>query len=108
MTSTPVLAAPDFTKTFILECDASGSLGVVLMQDKHPIAFKIQKLKPSEQTKSTYDKEILAVMHTLVKWKQYLFREKFLVKTNHNILKYFLTQKNNSRTIEMGKKNPSL
>ena len=64
MTSTPVLATPDFTKTFILECDNSGTcLGVVLMQDKHPIAFESRKLKPSEQTKSTYDKEMLAIRH---------------------------------------------
>ena len=88
MTSTPVLAAPYFTKKFILEYDASRTnLGTFLMQDKHPIAFKIRKLKPREQTKSTYDKEMLAIMHALVKWKQYLFEAKFLAKTDHNNLK---------------------
>ena len=37
---------------------------------------------------------MLAIMHALVKWKQYLFGAKFLAKTNHNNLKCFLTQKN--------------
>ena len=82
MTSTPMLTSLDFTNTFILECDTLGTgLGVVLLQDKHPIAFESRKLKPSDQTKSTYDKEMLAIMHALVKWKQYLFGAKFLVKT---------------------------
>ena len=54
MTPMPVLAASDFMKTFILECDTSRTgLGVVLMQDRHPIAFESWKLKPSDQTKST-------------------------------------------------------
>ena len=95
MTSTQTLVAPNFMKTFILECDASGTcLGAILMQDKHPIAFERRKLKPSEQTKSTYDKEMLAIMNALSRWQQYLFGAKFLVKTDHNNLKYFLTQKN--------------
>ena len=52
MTSTPVLAAPDFSKTFILEYHALGTgVGAVLMQDKNPITFKSQKLKPRELNK---------------------------------------------------------
>lgn len=37
---------------------------------------------------------MLAIMHALVKWNQYLLGMKYLVKMNHNSLKYFLTQKN--------------
>ena len=64
------------------------------MQDKCPIAFENQNLKPSEPKKTTCEKEMLEIMHALFKWNQYLFEETFLAKTVNKNLKYFLTQKN--------------
>ena len=93
MSSTPVLETPDFTKPFIVECDALGfGIGVVFMQEGHPIAFESRKLNKRESLKSTYNKEMLAIIHALTKWQQYLLGSKILVRTNHNSLQYLLQQ----------------
>ena len=87
MSSCPILALPDFTQSFVLECDASGEgIGAVLMQNNHPIAFESRKLKDYEHHYSIYDKEMLAIMHALAKSRQYLVGNRFKVKTDHNSL----------------------
>ena len=49
-----------------------------------------RNLNESERLYSIYDKEMLAIMHALTKFRQYLVGNKFVVKTDHNSLKYFL------------------
>ena len=68
----PVLALPNFQKEFVVETDASAfGVGVVLMQQGHPLAFLSKALGPHNQTLSTYDKECLAILLALEKWKAY-------------------------------------
>ena len=98
MSSCPILALPDFSQPFVVECDASGEgLGAVLMQNHHPIAFESRKLKNYERHYSIYDKEMLAILHALTKFRQYLVGSKFKIKLDHNSLKYFLEQELNER-----------
>ena len=94
MSKCPVLALPYFSRLFVLECDTSGvEIGAVLMQGSHPIVFESRKLSELEGLYSIYDKEMLAIMHALTKFRQYLVGSRFVVKTDHNSLKYFLDQK---------------
>ena len=89
-----VLAPPKFSKPFIIECDASGfGVGVVLMQNHRPIAFHSQTVKGKRFHFSTYDKELLPLATAIKKWRPYLLGRPFVVKTDHQSLKFLLEQR---------------
>jgi hypothetical protein len=64
-----ILVVLDFTKTFVLECDALGKgLGAMLMQEGHPLAFTNKQLCDKNLGKSTYEKEMMAILHVIDTW----------------------------------------
>jgi hypothetical protein len=57
MCTTPVITLPDFTKTFVLECDSFGKgIGVVLIQEGRPLSFTNKQLSERNLGKSIYEK----------------------------------------------------
>lgn len=94
LTTAPVLGLPDFTQPFVIECDASSyGIGAVLMQAGKPIAYFSEALKGTARSLSTYEKEMLAVVKSVRKWRPYLLRKSFTVRTDHKSLKYLLEQR---------------
>ena len=77
-----------------MECDASrNGIGVVLMQEGRPISFESRPIKGQYLQKPIYEKEMLAILHALKKWRTYLMGRHFKVKNDHDSLKHFLEQR---------------
>lgn len=57
-------------------------MGAVLMQQGQPIAFLSKALKGRALALSTYEKELLALVTTVYKWRPYLLGQAFKVKTD--------------------------
>jgi len=71
------------------------AIGGVLFQKQEgkwkPIAFLSRTMQPAERNYEIYDKELLAIVEALAKWRQYLLdaAETFEIWTDHENLKYF-------------------
>lgn len=80
LSTTPVLALPDFELDFYVDADASRtSVGVVLQQQEQHVAFFSKGLRVRHQALSIYEKEMLAVK----KWHSYLVVRHFKIRTDH-------------------------
>jgi deoxyuridine 5'-triphosphate nucleotidohydrolase len=102
MTEAPVLCIPDPELPFTVTTDASDfAVGAVLSQDQgqgpQPVAFTSRKMNPHEKNYAVHEKETLAIMHALSKWRVYLEGRHFVVFTDHATLRHFAEQPNLTR-----------
>lgn len=94
MSTPPVLALPDFSEPFVLEVDASGfAIGAVIMQKGRPIAFFSKTLGPKTAALSTYEKEAIAILEALRRWKHYFASTSVIIRTDQQSLRYIHDQR---------------
>ncbi|CAN6720978.1 unnamed protein product [Malus baccata var. baccata] len=98
LTSAPIITPPDWSTPFELMCDASDyAIGAVLGQRKsklpHVIYYASRTLNDVQLNYSTTEKELLAVVFALDKFRSYLIGTKVIVFTDHVALKYLFTKK---------------
>ena len=96
----PVLAYPNFSNTFIVSTNTSNkALGAVLSQmdehgREHPIQYASRCLNASEQNYSTFEKEALAVVFALKRFRPYLLTGRLTLFTDHQALRYVFNHRN--------------
>lgn len=92
----PILAIPDLNGDFLLTTDASNfAVGAVLAQGEEkaprPIEYASRMLTNAERNYSTTEKEALAVIWALKKFRGYIESSKVTVFTDHQALKWVLS-----------------
>lgn len=94
MTTVLVLALPNFSLPFMVETDAfETGLGAVLSQERRPIAYYSHTLSPLNQNKSVYERELMAIVLAVKRWRPYLLGQRFIVRTDQKALKFLLEQR---------------
>ncbi|KAH9801696.1 hypothetical protein KPL71_001121 [Citrus sinensis] len=98
LTSSPIIQPPNCDLPFEIMCDASDyAVGAVLGQrlDRVPyvIYYASMTLNDAQLNYSTTEKEMLAVVFALDKFRSYLIGCKVIIFTDHAALKYLFTKK---------------
>ncbi|XP_076926979.1 uncharacterized protein LOC143590362 [Bidens hawaiensis] len=94
----PILQSPEWSNTFEIMCDASDStVGAVLCQrvDKKPVVIYYAS-KTSSEAQLNYtiiEKELLAVVYALDKFRSYILGSKVVVYSDHSGVRYLIENK---------------
>jgi hypothetical protein len=98
LTTTPIIRPPSWGTPFEIMCDASDyAVGAVLGQriDKlpHVIYYASRTLNDAQLNYSTTEKELMAVVFALDKFRSYLLGSKVIIYSDHAALKYLFSKK---------------
>jgi len=78
----------------VVETNASDlGFGAILMQEGHPIAYLSKSVCHKNQALSTYEKECMALVMAVDKWRPYLKNQEFIIKTDHKSLLHLSEQR---------------
>lgn len=88
LTTAPVLANPNYDQPFIIQADASDiGMGAILVQgegkEEKVIAYWSQKLSSAQKKYQTTERECLAVISAIEKFRPFIEGTKFTVITDH-------------------------
>ncbi|XP_074301383.1 uncharacterized protein LOC141632768 [Silene latifolia] len=98
LTSAPIIQAPDWSLPFEIMCDASDyTLGAVLGQKNerasHVIHYASMTLNEAQWNYTTTEKELLAIVFALEKFRSYLLGTKVVVFSDHAALRHLMAKK---------------
>jgi len=90
----PLLQLPDFTKRFVVDCDASGTgFAAVLHQGDGPIAFFSRPVASHHAKLLAYERELFGLVKAVCHCRPYLWGRAFTIRTDHWSLKFLLDQR---------------
>ena len=97
LTTAPIITAPDWSLSFELMCDASDyAVGAVLGQKKEKLFYVIhyasKVLNDAQSNYTTTEKELLAIVYALEKFRAYLIGSKVTIYIDHAAIRYLLTK----------------
>ncbi|CAM8990537.1 unnamed protein product [Rhodiola kirilowii] len=97
LTSTPIIQTPNWGLPFEIMCDASDyAVGAVLGQkvDKKVVViyYASRTLDSTQRNYSTTEKELLAVVFALEKFRSYLLGAKVIVYSDHAAIHYLMNK----------------